>query len=130
MNSFPNITEQRKAELIRCAEILQDADRLDILRYDIENPRYQRFLSGRLNNLQSVELIAAVIELNTRQAINKGYLQIKEDEVQLKRKARTGEKIVSRVNRGMSHMKIKFEERNLNSDLQELSSGATISGFN
>ena len=78
---FPNITEQRKAELIRCAEVLQDADKLDILRYDIEKPNYQRFIPSRLNIKQSSELISAVIELNTRQAINKGFLSIKDGEI-------------------------------------------------
>lgn len=78
---FPDITEQRKAELIRNAEILQDADRLDILRYDIENPNYQRFIPSRLNIKQSSELISVVIELNTRQAINNGYLSIKDGEI-------------------------------------------------
>ena len=79
--TFPNISDQRKAELIRCAEILQDADRLDILRYDIENPKAQRFQPGRLNNPQSTELISAVIELNTRQAIYNGYLEIEEGKI-------------------------------------------------
>ena len=78
---FPDITEQRKAELIRCAEILQDADKLDILRYDIEKPNFQRFQPGRLNIKQSSELISAVIELNTRQAINKGFLSIQDGKI-------------------------------------------------
>lgn len=113
INIFPNITEQRKAELIRCAEVLQDADRLDILRYDIEKPEYQRFQPGRLNNPQNSKLISAVIELNTRQAINKDYLKINENKVCLNEK----------------EQKTKFEENALNSDLQELASRTTISGF-
>ena len=79
-NRFPSITEKRKAELIKCAKILQDADRLDILRYDIENPISQRFQPDRLNYRSNTELISAVIELNTREAITKGYLQIDENE--------------------------------------------------
>ena len=77
----PNLSEQRKEELIKCAEILQDADRLDILRYDIENPEGQRFQPERLNNFQNAELISAVLELNTRQAINEGYLEEKDGKV-------------------------------------------------
>ncbi len=121
VSTFPNITEKRKAELIRCAEILQDADRLDILRYDIENPNEQRFSPSRLNNPQNAELISAVIELNTRQAINKGYLQIKDGKVCLSEKAKLGQE---------QKGKAKFEESTLNSELQELSSETTISGFN
>lgn len=118
---FLNISEKRKVELIRCAEILQDADRLDILRYDIENPEYQRFQLGRLNNSQSAELISAVIELNTRQAINKGYLQIKDGKVCLSEKAKLGQE---------QKGKAKFEESTLNLQLQELSSKTTMSEFN
>lgn len=123
-NIFPGITEQRKAELIRCAKILQDADILDILRYDIEKPDYQRFQPGRLNNPQSAELISAVIELNTRQAINKGYLQIKNNRVQIREALNTGE-----IEQNGS-AKTTFEESSLSSDLQILSSETTISGFN
>ena len=118
---FPNISQKRKVELIRCAEILQDADRLDILRYDIENPEYQRFQLGRLNHSQSAELVSAVIELNTRQAINQGYLQIKDGKVCLSEKAKLGQE---------QKGKAKFEESTLNSELQQLSSETTMSGFN
>ena len=72
---FTNITEERKKELILLALILQDADRLDILRYDIEVDNWQRFNPDRLNNPKNKKLISAVIELNTRQAINNGYLK-------------------------------------------------------
>ena len=65
----------------KCAKILQDADRLDMLRYDIENPKCQRFDANRLNNTQNASLIEAVIELNTRQAIDSGYLHIADDRV-------------------------------------------------
>ncbi len=121
LSTFPNITEQRKAELIRCAEILQDADRLDVLRYDIENPEFQRFQVGRLNNSQNVELISAVIELNTRQAINKGYLQIKDGKVCLSEKLK-----IQQEQKG----KKTFAEGSLDSELQQLSSETTMSGFN
>ena len=121
LSAFPNINEQRKAELIRCAEILQDADRLDVLRYDIENPEFQRFQVGRLNDSQNAELISAVIELNTRQAINKGYLQIKDGKVCLSEKSKIGKEQNSRKT---------FEEGSLDSELQQLSSETTMSGFN
>ncbi len=78
---FPNISEKRKMELIKCARILQDADRLDMLRYDIENPNYQRFNRYKLNDKQNEELISAVIELNTRQAMKSGYLHIENGKV-------------------------------------------------
>ena len=71
---FPNITLKRKAELINMAHILQDADRLDILRYDIKDPYKQRFDPSRLNNPKNKELICAIIELNIRQEIEKGNL--------------------------------------------------------
>lgn len=73
-SKFPNITKERKEELILLAQILQDADRLDMLRYDIEKPDWQRFNPNRLNNPKNTSLISAVIELNTRQAIKTGYL--------------------------------------------------------
>jgi len=57
---------------------LQDADRLDMLRYDIEKDNWQRFNPEKLNNPENAKLISAVIELNTRQALETGYLQ-KED---------------------------------------------------
>lgn len=107
---FSNITEQRKAELIRCAEVLQDADRLDILRYDIEKTEYQRFQTGRLNNPQSAELISAVIELNTRQAINKGYLQISEGKVHLNEKEKIGEELLAGVIEQSRNVKIRTDE--------------------
>ena len=75
------IEPERKAQLIRCAQILQDADRLDILRYNIENPDGQKFDPNRLNNTQNASLIKAVIELNTRQAIKSGYLHTKDGKV-------------------------------------------------
>ena len=78
---FPNITEERKEQLVKCAEILQDADRLDILRYDIENPKSQRFDAERLNDSKNKELISAVINLNTRQGLNNNYLRIKNDSI-------------------------------------------------
>ena len=119
--TFPNITEQRKEELIRCAEILQDADRLDILRYNIENPDYQRFRIGELNNSQNVELVSAVIELNTKQEIDKGYLQIKDDKVCLSENTKTHEE---------QNQKPRFNENSiLNFELQELASTTTKSGF-
>lgn len=121
LSAFPNINEQRKAELIRCAEILQDADRLDVLRYDIENPEFQRFQVGRLNNSQNAELISAVIELNTRQAINKGYLQIKNGKVCLSEKSKIEQE---------QNSKKTFEVESLDSELQQLSSETTMSGFN
>ena len=121
LTTFPNINEQRKAELIRCAEILQDADRLDILRYDIENPKFQRFQVGRLNNSQNAELISAVIELNTRQAINKGYLQIKDGKVCLNKKLKPEQEQKS---------KKTFAESSLKFELQQISSETTMSGFN
>lgn len=121
LSAFPNITEQRKAELIRCAEILQDADRLDILRYDIENPEFQRFQVSRLNNSQNTELISAVIELNTRQAINKGYLQIKNGKVCLSEKSKTEQE---------QKGKEIFEESSLDSELERLCIETTMSGFN
>lgn len=73
-NKFTNITEERKKELLLLAQILQDADRLDMLRYDIEKTDWQRFNPNRLNNPKNTSLISAVIELNTRQAIKTGYL--------------------------------------------------------
>ena len=121
LSAFPGISEQRKAELIRCAEILQDADRLDILRYDIENPEHQRFQVGRLNDSQNAELISAVIELNTKQAISKGYLQIKDGKICLSEK--------SKVQKEQKGQKI-FAEDTLSSQLQQLSSETTMSGFN
>lgn len=95
-----------------------DADRLDI---DIENPEHQRFQVGRLNDSQNAELISAVIELNTRQAINKGYLQIKDGKVCLNEK--------SKIRQEQNSRKI-FEEGSLDSELQQLSSETTMSGFN
>ena len=74
---FTNITEERKKELLTLALILQDADRLDMLRYDIENKNRQRFNPAKLNDPGiSSRLISAVIELNTRQAIATGFLNI------------------------------------------------------
>lgn len=96
--TFPNISDQRKAELIRCAELLQDADRLDILRYDIENPKAQRFQPGRLNNPQSSELISAVIELNIKQAINNGYLTIQDGKIILNDREMSAEELVATTN--------------------------------
>ena len=79
------IDPERKAQLIKCAHILQDADRLDILRYNIENPDGQKFDPNRLNNTQNASLIKAVIELNTRQAIESGYLHMEDGKVCKKR---------------------------------------------
>lgn len=121
LNIFTNITEQRKVELIRCAEILQDADRLDILRYDIENPNYQRFQVGRLNNSQNAQLISSVIELNTKQAIDKGYLQIKDGKVCLNENIKVQQE---------QKEKPSFDENTiLNVELQQLASLTTKSGF-
>lgn len=100
---------------------MQDADRLDILRYDIENPEFQRFQVGKLNNSQNAELISAVIELNTRQSINKGYLQIKDGKVCLSEKSKLGQE---------QKGKKTFSEISLDSELQQLSSETTMSGFN
>ena len=71
------IKPEKKAQLIKCAQILQDADRLDVLRYNLENPEGQRFDANRLNNTQNASLIKAVIELNIRQALESGCLHIK-----------------------------------------------------
>ena len=79
--NLPDITEQRKLELIKCAMILQDADRLDMLRYDIENVDGQRFNAERLNDPKNTSLISAVIELNTRQALKTGYLQASDNRI-------------------------------------------------
>ena len=83
LSRFSNIDEKRKEKLIKYAKILQDADRLDMLRYDIENPKTQRFDVARLNDLNNTELISAVIELNTKESITNGYLQVKDDKVGL-----------------------------------------------
>ena len=77
-NKFTNITEERKKELVFLALILQDADRLDMLRYDIEKGNWQRFDPSRLNNPENARFISAVIELNTRQAIATGFLKEEE----------------------------------------------------
>ena len=74
-NRFTNITEERRKELVFLALILQDADRLDMLRYDIEKGNWQRFDPSRLNNPENARFISAVIELNTRQAIATGFLK-------------------------------------------------------
>ena len=73
-NKFSNISEERKKELISLATILQDADRLDMLRYDIKEKGWQRFDPNSLYNPENKKLISAVIELNTRQAIETGIL--------------------------------------------------------
>ena len=109
LRRFPQYTDQRRAELVQCAIILQDADRLDILRYDIENPTGQRFDIKKLNNSENSKLVSAVIELNTRQSIKTGYLQIKDGQVQ-------------RAERKFSRGKIK-------SEIDQLSSETTVSGF-
>ena len=75
------IDPEKKAQLIKCAQILQDAARLDTLRDNIENPEGQGFNANILNNTQNASLIEAVIELNTRQAVNSGYLHIEDDRV-------------------------------------------------
>ena len=58
-----------------------------MLRYDIENVNWQRFNPARLNNPENSELILAVIELNTMQAIRNGYLQIQDETVSKKGKS-------------------------------------------
>ena len=79
---FPDKSGKRKMELIKIAKILQDADRLDILRYDIENPYWQRFEPYRLNDSNNTKLISAVIELNARQAVASGFLKFSSDRKQ------------------------------------------------
>ena len=59
--------------------------------------------------------------MNTRQAINKGYLQIKDGKVCLNEK--------SKIRQEQNSRKI-FEEGSLDSELQQLSSETTMSGFN
>lgn len=73
---FPNISDERKRELIVLVQILQDADRLDMLRYDIEKAYRQIFEPSKLNDSANAKLISAVIELNTRQALKTGYLRM------------------------------------------------------
>lgn len=121
LSTFPNISEQRKAELVRCAGILQDADKLDILRYDIEDPNYQRFQPSRLNDPKNAELIPAVIELNTKQSIKNGYLEVEDGKIELGERVR---------NNQIKEKKKLFEEDSLDSELQQLSSQTTMSGFN
>ena len=118
IHTFPNISKQRQEELIKCAMILQDADRLDILRYDIENPYGQRFKPYKLNDPSNIKLIPAVIELNTRQAIKKGYLHIVDGKVCLNKKSKE-----------KPNGKKTFAEESLDSDLQEISSQTTSSGY-
>ena len=72
--------------MIKCAKILQDVDRLDILRYDIENANGQRFKPNRLNDSKNESMISAVIELNTRQALKTGYLQASNDRISVNEK--------------------------------------------
>jgi len=78
---FPDITETHKNLLIKCLEVLQDADKLDIFRYEIENPSWQRFDPTRLNDPQSAELMSASLELNVRQSLDSGYLQVKDGQI-------------------------------------------------
>ena len=78
LQDIPNIDNKRKMELIKLAKILQDADRLDIIRYDdpdYENEKY-RFDPNRLNDKNNLELMAASIELNLLQKIERGRLVI------------------------------------------------------
>jgi hypothetical protein len=121
---FPRITEQCKKELIICAKILQDADRLDILRYDIENPNFQRFQPERLNNCENTRLISAVLELNTRQAIRTGYLHMKERKIEcyeIKKEDNSVEK---------SGNSSKFDNGTINNDLQKIANRTSLFGFN
>ena len=60
---------------------MQDADRLDVLRYEIDKPDYQRFDIKKINDSKNLELIGAVLELNVRQSIKNGFLTIKDGRV-------------------------------------------------
>ena len=60
-----NIDEKRRSELIKLAMILQDADRLDVIRYDTpRNLGNLRFDPRRLNNLKNMDLMYAASELS------------------------------------------------------------------
>ena len=112
--NLPDISKQRKIELIKCAKILQDADRLDILRYDIGDPNGQRFKTYRLNDSRNTSLISAVIELNTRQALKTGYLQASNDRISVNRKTKD---------------RRTFNETTLNGELTQVASETTKTGY-
>ena len=111
---MPDISKQRKIELIKCAKILQDADRLDILRYDIGDPNGQRFKTYRLNDSRNTSLISAVIELNTRQALKTGYLQASDDRISVNRKTKD---------------RRTFNETTLDDELMQVASETTKTGY-
>lgn len=111
---LPDISKQRKIELIKCAKILQDADRLDILRYDIEDPNGQRFKTYRLNDSRNTSLISAVIELNTRQALKTGRLQVLDDRISANKQTTD---------------RRTFDETTLDDELMQTASQTTKTGY-
>ena len=113
--NLPDISKQRKIELIKCAKILQDADRLDILRYDIEDANGQRFKPNRLNDYKNTSMISAVIELNTRQALKTGYLQASDDRISVNRKTKD---------------RRTFNDTTLNGELTQVASETNQTGYN
>ena len=112
--NLPDISKQRKIELIKCAKILQDADRLDILRYDIEDANGQRFKPNRLNDYKNTSMISAVIELNTRQALKTGYLQASNDRISVNRKTKD---------------RRTFNETTLDDELMQVASETNKTGY-
>lgn len=74
-----NIDEKRRLELIKLAMILQDADRLDVIRYD--DPRdlgNLRFDPGRLNDKRNMDLMYAASELSILNKLENGEFVIKD----------------------------------------------------